>query len=207
VTFRHTSAKTKYFDEAMEIYTDSFVVSARQPLHVIRNRVSSGKEKLLVGIVDGKVASFALLWKLKGSGFVLLDYLAVKREQRSRSIGGKFMRFISSSLRPSGEKLIIEVDDPRYGRISRVKERRVLFYKRCGAHILKDIRYLLRPLNGTRTHRMILMIMPAGRGSRLEGESIRKTVLQIYKEVYHRGYRDRIVQLTLSTIPSKLVVD
>jgi len=157
----------------MEIYIDSFEVSARQPLNVIRKRVLSGKEKLLVGIKDGKVVSFALLWKLKNSGFVLLDYLAVKREHRSKSIGRKFLKFISSSLRPRGEKLIIEVDDPSFGRNRQERERRVSFYKRRGAHILKDIRYILRPVNGTKTHRMILMIMPARRGSNLKGESIR----------------------------------
>lgn len=61
VTFQETNAKSKYFDEAMEIYKKSFEASARQPISVIRNRVSSGKEKLLVGIMDKKVVSFALL--------------------------------------------------------------------------------------------------------------------------------------------------
>lgn len=117
------------------------------------------------------------------------------------------MKFIASSLKSNGEKLIVEVDDPRFGRNRQERERRVSFYKRCGAYILKDIRYILRPLNGTRTHRMILMIMPARRGSRFKGESIRKTVLQIYEEVFHRQYSDRTVQSTLSTITSTVIME
>jgi GNAT superfamily N-acetyltransferase len=190
----------------MKIYRDSFEASARQPLSVIRRRVSSRKEMLLVGIMGKRVICFALLWRLKGTGFVLLDYLAVKGEYRSRSIGSKFMRFIASAVRSSGEKLIIEVDDPKFGRKRRERKRRVLFYKRCGAHVLKDVQYFLRPLNPNMPHKLILMIMPGRRGSSLKGEFVTKTVTQIYKEVYHRGYRDPIVQSTLSSI-GKVIVE
>lgn len=191
----------------MEIYTDSFEDSARQPLNAIRSRVSSGKEKLLIGIIGNKVISFALLWRLKGSGFVLLDYFAVKDEFRNRSIGSKFMKFISSSLVPRSEKLIIEVDDPRLGRNRREKERRVLFYKRCGAHELKGVQYFLRPIEGNKTHRLILMVTPAQSGSSLKGEFVRNLVKQIYNEVYHRNSRDEIVKSTLSTIPSTIFIE
>jgi ribosomal protein S18 acetylase RimI-like enzyme len=207
VTFHETTTGTKHFDEAIEIYTNSFPESARQPLSVIRKRVASRKERLLIGVSDNKVVAFALLWRLKGSGFVLLDYLAVKKELRSRSIGFKFMRFISSSLRSSGEKLIIEVDDPRFGRNKQEKERRVLFYKRCGSRVLNGIRYFLGSMTGTRAHRLILMIMPARSGCSLKGESVRKLVMQIYKELYHRDSRDEVVQATLATIPKTVSID
>lgn len=188
------------FRDAIKIYNESFPPAARKSAAVLRKRISSGREKLMIGVLDKHVVvSFALLWPLEGSGFVLLDYFAVRREYRSRAIGSAFLKYLSSFLRPRGERLIIEVDDPHYGGGREKKRRRVSFYKRCGARELVGVEYYLRSLSSM-PKKLILMVLPARRGSGLEGVFVRNLVAQIYRELYHLSRRNKMVRSTLSTI-------
>lgn len=87
------------------------------------------------GYYDGdELKAYAFFAWAEGGRFVLLDYLAVKREDRGRGIGGDFLRRLAREM--SFEGMLIEIEDPMLAKnAEQLKERlrRTDFYLACGA--------------------------------------------------------------------------
>ena len=87
------------------------------------------------GYYDGdKLTAYAFFAWAEGGRFVLLDYLAVKREERGRGIGGDFLGRLAREMPFEG--MLIEIEDPMFAKdAEQLKERRrrAEFYLACGA--------------------------------------------------------------------------
>jgi GNAT superfamily N-acetyltransferase len=184
---------SKEFNDAMEIYTEAFPASERHSLAVISQRVRDGLSKLYVGTSNGEISFLALLWPLKTTEFILLDYIATKANQRGKGIASAFLMQLREKLRNTNNYLIIEVENSKFGDKREEKEKRVTFYKRHGAKELEGIRYLLPPLDGTTPTEMILMIFPEYRSEDLDGAALKKVIVQIYRELYDRSDDDALL--------------
>ncbi|MEA4814163.1 MAG: hypothetical protein VB112_04595 [Oscillospiraceae bacterium] len=87
------------------------------------------------GYYDGdKLKAYAFFAWTEGGRLVLLDYLAVKREERGRGIGGDFLRRLAREMPFEG--MLIEIEDPMLAKnADQLKERRrrADFYLACCA--------------------------------------------------------------------------
>ena len=72
------NVESEAFREAVNIYTEAIPKAEQQKVSVIKRRVKTGKEHLIVGRKDGKVVCMALIYLLQDD-FMLIDYLAVKK--------------------------------------------------------------------------------------------------------------------------------
>ena len=188
----------------MEIYCEAFPQNERHAVSVIRNRIEQGSGKLHVGVSSGEVVFMALLWPLKGTGFILLDYMAAKNTHRSEGIGSMFIGELSGILRAGGKRLIAEVEDPACGNNRAEKTRRVSFYKRNGMRELKNVRYLLPPLQGGAPTEMILMVFPGYAEGFVNGEAIREAITQIYRELYRRDSANPLLKSFIGAVKGRI---
>jgi GNAT superfamily N-acetyltransferase len=192
------------FKAAMEIYRHSFPENERQPVDNIEKRLKAGLSDMIVGKKDGIVVFMAILYPLRGTNYILLDYIATAPDYRNQGIGAEFLNKIINSNKADGKYLILEVDDPRFGENKVERQSRVGFYQRLGAKIFKDVKYFLPPFSSDVPTEMILMMLPAPKSMIIEGAVVRNLIQQIYRELYDRGPDDRLLKSIIGDVPGQV---
>ena len=172
----------KNFKEAMKLYEDSFPLNERQAIDTIKKRIKGNLYRMFIVCSKDKVVFMTLLYPLKKTDFVLLDYMVTDKDFRNKGIGTKFIKNILKKI--SSKYLILEVENPRYGNNKEQRERRVKFYKSLGAKEMKNMRYILPPLSGNIPTEMILMVLPNYGEGKMDSYFVKNLIIQIYKEVY-----------------------
>lgn len=200
-----TDAYSVEFEDAMRIYIASFPENERRPVAVIKAMLNSGKSRLIIGSIENKVVFMALLYPLKGTSFLLGDYLATAEEYRGRGIGSGFLRSIFDIMGDMQFKyFLVQVENP-YLDQDEMKMRRMKFYKRLGMRKLKSIRFILPPLQGTKPTELILMILSTE--DHLAGDVIRSIIIEMFKELYDRHEGDEFLVSILEGMPDRIWLD
>lgn len=192
----------KDFEEAIRIYESSFPSNERQSKYIIKKRIKENLYRMFIGHLDDKVVFMSLLYPLKNTDFILLDYMVTDENFRNKGIGTTFIKDISEKITPN--YLIFEVENPQYGENKEQREKRVKFYKRVGAKEMKNVRYILPPLSGNIPTEMILMILPSYDEGKMEGQLIKKLLIQIYKELYNRDKEDTLLNSFINNIKNSV---
>ncbi len=108
-----------------------FPPAERKPLAVLERLYAQGRYTPL-GLFEGEeLLAYAMLWRHRPEGPVLLDYLAVCRGGRGKGTGSRVLEL----LWPEYPDLFAEVEDPALapdGESRALRERRVAFYRRAG---------------------------------------------------------------------------
>lgn len=200
---------TTQFQEAATIYAQSIPATESQTIDTIKERVNTGKERLYIGEKDGKIAMMALIYPLEDTQFVLLDYLAVKEEHRKHGVGSEFLKNIYKITGLRDRLFICEVDDPKIGNAQEqeTRQRRVYFYRKNGAKILKHVRYILPPFQGNTPTDMVLLVLSQNdRMLWLAGEAVKEVIVQIYSELYGRNETDPLLAPILESIQPQVTL-
>jgi predicted N-acetyltransferase YhbS len=95
--FEQNNIDSEDFVGAISIYCDSIPAGERQEVEIIKQRVGNKQERMFIGRLCGKVVSFALVWPVKESNFVLIDYLAVREDCRNQEIASKLFELYQSN--------------------------------------------------------------------------------------------------------------
>ena len=196
------------FKEAMDIYINSFPPNERHSVGVIEKRARGKLYKIFVGRLEKKVVFMALLYPLKNTRYILLDYMATLKDFRNKGIGAKFMKNLYKELEnnTSYDFIIFEVENPRYGDNKEYRKKRVEFYKRAGAKELKNVRYVLPPLSGDVPTEMMLMVLPKTNKKTIDGNIVKKVIIQIYRELYNRDKTDVFLKSFIHKITSDIEI-
>ena len=187
-------ADVRELRDALEIYTASFPPNERHSVDVIRERLVQGRYIFMVGTEQEEIVFFALLWPLRDSEFVLLDYMATKSDHIGRGIGSAFLRKITETPELAGKYLVMEIEKPGNGENRDQRMKRVEFYRRQGAKELEGVRYFMPGLAGGPPTEMILMILPQYDDGEIDAGTVRELISQIYREIYNRGAEDNLLK-------------
>jgi len=189
----------KDFKEAIKIYEESFPSNERQSIDTIKKRIEKNLYQMFIGRSKDKVVFMALLYPLKNTNFVLLDYMVTDENFRNKGFGTEFIKKILKEI-TSNKNLILEVENPRYGNNKEQREKRANFYKRLDAKEMKDVRYILPPLSGNIPTEMILMVLSEYGGGKMDSILVKKLIVQMYKELYGRNENDDILNSFINDI-------
>ena len=96
-----------YFREAMKIYITSFPSNQRHSVDKIRTLFVESSYQMFAGCLEKKIVFMAFLYQLKGTNFILLDYMATQKHFRKLGIGKKFIEMIKKTN--SNNHIIIEI--------------------------------------------------------------------------------------------------
>jgi hypothetical protein len=192
--------------EAIQIYNHSFHPEVRRPASSLISLIQRRQTRMVVGRIDHKVALVAVLFPIPKTRFVLLDYLATDEAKRSMGLGGQFLEKAFDLLEGiSFDHLLVEVEDPMAA-----KEeyddciKRIGFYRRSGAKMLKDLRYLLPSFNGGEPSEMKLMLISRTNIERLEGGELKEAITRVYSKLYGRDDDDEILNQIIKGMPEEV---
>ncbi|HWS35732.1 MAG TPA: GNAT family N-acetyltransferase [Actinoplanes sp.] len=155
-------------------------------------------DDMLVLIVDGRPAGFAVTRRLGPTGWVFLRYFAVL--DRGAGLGSQMWRLLCAHWSAAGcTRILLDVEDPGEAGIDSdeesIRHRRIVFYQRLGAELLPVRDY--RPSQpGGHPHPLRLI------AAALDGQEapVRDMVIAVYQYRYDTGPDDPAVQQALSTI-------
>jgi GNAT superfamily N-acetyltransferase len=191
------------FQGAMWIYRSSFPANERHPASSIAERLAMRRYWLFIEEADHKAVFMAILYPIRGTDFILLDYMATAEGFRNQGIGSAFLRYALDLLkaRSSNEQLFLEVENPACGDNREQRQRRVGFYRRLGTKVLEGVRYVLPPLSGDQPTEMVLMVFPKPGLERLPGTVVRELILRVYHELYCRDEADPFLKSFIPNVP------
>jgi ribosomal protein S18 acetylase RimI-like enzyme len=193
-----------HFANAINIYNESFPSNEKQPISLIKKRITDSKSNLFVGLLNEDVICMALLWDFKELEFVLLDYMAVAKEYRNNNFGTLLFKFLTNNVNKCKKYMIIEVENYLFGNNKDLRKKRINFYIRNGAYVLNEIPYMLPSLNNTVPTEMILMISPKYQKNMIEFEKIEKLIKQLYKDLYGKTENNNLLVSILKNTPDKI---
>jgi ribosomal protein S18 acetylase RimI-like enzyme len=194
-------ASSDDFKEAMKIYLTSFPENERRPVSSIEKDIKRGQGRLIIGRMDNRVVSMALFHPIKGTPYLFGDYIAIAEEFRSRGIGEQLLKNVFNILNDAEfDHLFGEFENPYFDE-NELKMRRVNYFKRMGMKELKDVRYILPPLQGNLPTEMILMVFSKTDKDCLDREEVRDMLIRIFKDIYERNEDDEILDLILAGLP------
>jgi hypothetical protein len=202
--FQVVDTKHGFYQDAMQIYFDSFPPNERQPLSKIAVRVAAGKSLLFVGTLNSEVIAMALLWDFNNSPFTLLDYMAVAEKSRNQSYGTNFFNILTDQIKHFQKHLIIEVEHPSFGENRAQRNNRILFYLKNGAYLMNNVPYVLPTLDGTNSTDMLLMIAPKYREGELKKSVIIELITRLYTEVYEKPIDEPQLNQIINQVPAQI---
>jgi len=191
----------------MRIYIESFPENERRLVATIKEMLKSSKSRLMVGEREKEIVFMALLYRIKGTSFLLGDYLATAEDYRSTGIGRAFLRHILDEMKDLQCNLfLIEIENP-YLNEDETKMRRLRFYKRLGMKELMGVKYFLPPFEGIEPIEMILLVFSVENCNHLAGETVRDLVIHMFGELYDRHGNDDLLMSTLRSISDLVRLD
>jgi hypothetical protein len=197
VTFHLIIDPTKTeFKAALEIYEYSFPSNEKQSQETLINRLTSGQERLIIGKIKEDVMAIAFLFDLLNTNFLVLDYFAISEKLRGKGFGSYFFKHLNDTAQSQSKNLLMEVDHPSFG--TEIDKRRVMFYEKNGAKILKGIPYILPPLDDTLPTRQVLMSM--NQKTEITKKEKQNLVENLYQQLYFRKIGDYFLDQILENI-------
>ena len=181
------------FRDAMQIYMAEFY-SSRLSISKIRSLLRTGSYQLFVGQDADRVLAMALMWACTRPAFVHLDYIAVKREWKGRSIGTAFYRWLIENigkLSPRAQLLTLEVEDDLLD-----------FYRRSQTRVLHDVPYLFPAPHGPIP--MHLMVYDRRGRKTLGRVVVQKIIRALYRGIHNRGADDALLRSFVSCVPRRV---
>lgn len=188
------------FDRIMVIYRSIFPENERLPEAKLAEKIANQEFQLLVSYEELKVSFMAILCPLKETKFTLLGYVAVAENLRGKGIGEDFLKYLEKDLKQKEEFLLLEVENPVLGDNREIKQRRLNFYRRLGAKILDNVRFLLPNLWNQTPPEMVLMIYPSYHKNYVKGELIKDLINRVYEQFYEE-YKHPNIKLLCQNIP------
>jgi ribosomal protein S18 acetylase RimI-like enzyme len=184
--FFHQISNTNdiHFEKAIKIYNESFPSNEKQPLSLIKKRITESTSILFVGILNEDVMCMALLWDFKELEFVLLDYMAVDKEYRNNKFGTMLFKYLTKKMNAYNKYMVIEVENYLFGNNKELRKKRINFYIKNGAYVLNEIPYILPSLDDTLPTEMLLMISPKYETEMIEFEKVEKLIKRLYIDLY-----------------------
>ncbi|HJY80738.1 MAG TPA: GNAT family N-acetyltransferase [Candidatus Binatia bacterium] len=186
---------SRRFRDAMRIYMAEFH-SSRLSISKIRSLLKTGSYQLFVAQDAERVLAMALIWECSRPAFLHLDYIAVKREWKGRSIGTAFYRWLIKNmgkLSPRARLLTLEVEDDLLG-----------FYRRSQTRILHKVPYLFPARRGPIP--MHLMVYDR-QGRNTLGRTVVQAIIRgLYQGIHNRESDDALLRSFISRVPRQVVL-
>lgn len=190
---------------AQSIYKDAFSPDLRVPFNELTRPGSI--DRTFVALDGSEPVGFAALRLLGSVQWSFLRYFAITRELRGQGIGRRFWHLLIRSLRTEDwpGHVVFEVEDPDEAADDHaervIRQRRIDFWKACGARLLPAPGYMLPDYTGSgSTEPMLLMAGPSATTPLVQGDQLRSLILAIYTDRYGLLASDPLVSRALSLI-------
>ncbi|HEY9810661.1 MAG TPA: GNAT family N-acetyltransferase [Halomicronema sp.] len=173
---------SKQFTEALKIYTQSFPPNELISPEILTTELQNKPDRIWIAEIDNQIIGMALIYPFKTCNLTLLGYLATDPNFRSQGIGTQLLNTLTSHY----SHLLLEVEHPNYGTNQQQRQRRLNYYRRCGAKQLKNVQYILPALAGNTPTEMLLLILPPPAEKTLTGTLTKSLIKELYIDLYNQ---------------------
>lgn len=173
---------SKHFSEALKIYTQAFPPNEIIPTETLAKELQNKPERIWIAEFNNQIIAMALIYPFKTCNLTLLGYLATDPNFRSQGIGTQLLNTLTTHY----PHLLLEVEHPNYGTNQQQRQRRINYYRRCGAKQLKNVQYILPPLSGDTPTEMLFFILPPPPENTLTGSQIKAVIKELYIDLYNQ---------------------
>lgn len=194
--------------EALAILREAIAPEAQLPKERFDSLLASGSYQLFAYAESDDVRGIALIYFSDELRFAWLDYFAIRSDLRGRGLGSDLFREIvqmatEQSLKP--DWLLFEVDDDHEGDARREADckRRVEFYRRLGARVLKNVPYKFPSAFGEPI-RMRLMAYEIRSGAMLTADHLKDAVRAVFLNIHGRGSNDSLLRWFEESLPQAI---
>ena len=112
-----------------------FPPSELKSLDAILKMKNEGTYDVLGAYLDGALVAYALCYRPKEGRVILLDYLAVESDLRSRGIGTLLLGELRTHYASRADTLLIECERPKTAPNEQEARKRIHFYTQAGAQL------------------------------------------------------------------------
>lgn len=193
------SAGGSSFEDFYRIYVESIAVPEQKPRDQLAAMVDRPDYRVLLAKRSGRIVGFSVLFLPSREPFALLEYMAVRPEDRSGGVGAELFQH-SLPDRP----VLVEVDSDLSGDQA-INHRRILFYRRVGCRRVEGLSYIL-PLPGPAPE-MELMIHLPSTVDQIPKSTLERWLKVIYRDVYGCSADDPRIDRMMEPVadPARLV--
>lgn len=125
------------------IYVEAFPESERKPVPFLAEAAGREDYDLYAFGCAEEVSGFALVYKSRGAGFALLEYMAVAADRRDRGLGSLLFKELLTELSDRVLLLEIEADSGAEPPELSSSRRRRSFYRRLGCFEIEGLDYVM----------------------------------------------------------------
>lgn len=194
--------ESEEFQNAITLYTESFLPIERIPVESIVSMLKEDKNyHMYVTKIKDVTVGFSLLYVFGDLKIGFLAYMAVDQKYRGKNIGSQIFYHVFEECKklidtPIG--LLMEIQRSDVGNVEEATKRkkRISFYSRLGANLLKDVNHFLIPQQGYDNLELVhLMIKPYGEMHSLTKKQVLEYINSIYKKIYRYDKEDVIKKI------------
>jgi GNAT superfamily N-acetyltransferase len=184
------------------IYKESFPERLRADLDELLRGVENKTRDLFIATSGNQLLGFGILLPLRPVRILLLEYMAMRSDQRNRGFGGSlfesFIQHSESSRDSLGLVFEVEENDKATPAERTLQGRRVRFYRRHGATPVECApKYRIPAFDSTGSHHLRLMWRTTSDLAKLSGDLLRDCLRHIFKLSYGRETHDELLQRNL----------
>ena len=199
------------FRDFYNIYAASISAREQKSESWLCKMVGKPESSILLMKRDGKVVGFSILFLPSSQSFGLLEYMAVREEDRNRGLGAElFRRSMERTLASEGQpgSILLEVDSDReQSSDQNLRARRQQFYRRLGCLRIAGLHYIL-PLPGEGPPpEMDLMVYSPGNLREIRKSDLERWLKTIYQDVYHCSPDDPRITKMIGNLPQTVMLE
>jgi hypothetical protein len=195
------NAEDSRMKEVMNLYTNSFPENERQLDETIFHRLTSAINEIYVLENSMKeIIGMAMIFPIKETDFTLLDYFAIQENKRDLGYGSMLFQQIKQLVFQQNRKMVLEVEKPLDNNSSNEQIRRIEFYKKNGAILLKNVPYALPSIDGKSPVEMLLLIC-VEQSELVNRQKIADLIYKLYQQVYQKESNDELLTSLLKNLP------
>lgn len=178
----HTTAEwnKENWREAGQIYHQAFAKEGRKTDVIIRRMFEKHMSHLHTASLDNEIIAMAVTGRSKEYNVLIIDYMAIKEERRSKGYGALFLEYLKSWAETTGYKgIVVEVE----AESSPDNSRRIRFWEKSEFKLTSYIHHYIwvpEPY-----HAMFFNIDQADRLPD-DGEKLFQYITQFHKEAYSK---------------------
>ena len=203
-----SKCSSQQFDKIYAIYEKSFPLSEQKSKEFFRTLFEREDYSIFICQNQNEIEGFTIFYTPIILDFILLEYMAINGNIRSKGLGSKLFQYSISQLHKFDTKLIlIEIDSTKDGSKNCViNNKRADFYRKNSCKIVENFDYILGLKSEYRASKMELMVYFPNE-KHIEKKNLKRYIQEIYSNVYNRSHDDEDIEKMFENLDENLILN
>ncbi|MDD2291467.1 MAG: GNAT family N-acetyltransferase [Aliarcobacter sp.] len=203
-----SKCSSQQFDKIYAIYEKSFPLSEQKSKEFFRTLFEREDYSIFICQNQDEIEGFTIFYTPLILDFILLEYMAINGNIRSKGLGSKLFQYSISQLHKFDTKpILIEIDSTKDGSKNyEINNKRADFYRKNSCKIVENFDYILGLKSEYRASKMELMVYFPNE-KHIEKKSLKRYIQEIYSNVYNRSHDDEDIEKMFENLDENLILN